>query len=405
MGGGGGGYRHDLGDAPAIAADELAPAAPAPAKRVRRPEDILSAIAVVDSVRNQDIVANQGIETIKNQARQEEAPKKRSGKVKFDTLPFESLTSGIPLTITFYSPSGGVGKSSTAMNTGIYIATVAANMAKKNGWSRTPRVLAIDGDIVMGSLALRLTSKTSPNLYELQEYVDTRVSQNFKGDDAWPSVYSSDGAPTGERAMDSFIHFPETLPNFNILAAPKDPAKFWGFSELDYRDILRNLGRFYDVIIIDPGTELVLESQRAWLQHANEVFLVTSPDIDRIYNARKAAGIIASSQPHPRDDRGERAQLLPPLATKDKISLLMTRADANSGIKDLGAIVDKMFKWMNDDQKFWMPDVSDRMMAANNLSRFLVREDPEYAKVIGQMAKHAFQKYVNDKKQHGLPPG
>jgi hypothetical protein len=50
-----------------------------------------------------------------------------------------------------------------------------------------------------------------------------------------------------------------------------------------------------------------------------------------------------------------------------------------------------------------MADVSQQMLPANNNSRFLVREDPEYAKVIGQMAQHAFQRYVANSVQSALP--
>jgi hypothetical protein len=147
---------------------------------------------------------------------------------------------------------------------------------------------------------------------------------------------------------------------------------------------------------------MVLDSQRAWLSHANEVFLITSPDSDRLYNCSKAARHIASSSPHPQDRRGENAKLLPPLATREKISLVITRADSDSGLK-LDKVVDTLFPWLDDSNKFWIPDVSAEITRANNTGHFLVTEDQDYAKVINQMAKHAFHRYVTARSQHGLP--
>ena len=96
--------------------------------------------------------------------------------------------------------------------------------------------------------------------------------------------------------------------------------------------------------------------------------------------------------------------MLPPLATRDKLSLVVTRADSDSGLH-LEEVVDTLFGWLDKDQKFWMPDVSKAITKANNTGHFLVKEDPAYAKVVNQMAKHAFHQYVTSKSQQGLPPG
>ena len=74
-----------------------------------------------------------------------------------------------------------------------------------------------------------------------------------------------------------------------------------------------------------------MESNRAWLQHANEVFLITAPEIDRIYDASKAARYVATSRPHPEDDSQE-PKKLPPLVTADKTAGCDDTLDINSGI-------------------------------------------------------------------------
>ena len=383
------------------------PLSAASSKELPEPRDLLFSVAIEDPEAEHTQTATKIVGNMRRSAAEDLPAKKRNKqKVKMEPLPFPALMPGTPLVVTIYSPSGGVGKSSTAMNMAVYIAAVAETMARKkrergdSGEVRVPRILAIDGDIAMGSLALRLTGKLEPNIHDLQLYIDERKDQGFAESDAWPSSY--DNPPVGEESMNKFVHWPDKLPNFNLLAAPKEPDLFWDFGPEEYKGILTMLGKFYDVIIIDAGTDLILESQRAWLQHANEVFLITSPEIDRIYNAAKAARLIAKRRPHPQDTR-EDAPLLPPLATRDKLSVVMTRCDSESGL-NLERTVDYFFPWLDKNQKFWIPDVSLEMLQANNQGNFLVLDNPVYANVIGEMAKHVFQRYVTTRKQRGLPP-
>jgi MinD-like ATPase involved in chromosome partitioning or flagellar assembly len=202
--------------------------------------------------------------------------------------------------------------------------------------------------------------------------------------------------------MRDFVMWPTRIPNLNLLAAPEDPDLFYDFGPAEYREILRLLGRFYDVIIIDCGTELATEAQRAWLAHANEVFMCVAPEIDRIYNAGKAARYIARARPHPQDT-SENPQKLPPLATREKLSVVMTKYDSDSGL-DPEAVIDETFPWLESHQKFFVPDFQDAILRANNEGNFLVLENATYAKVIGQLARHLFQRYAAMRQQHKLGP-
>ena len=131
------------------------------------------------------------------------------------------------------------------------------------------------------------------------------------------------------------------------------------------------------------------------------MFLVTTPELDRLYNASRAARYIAKSRPHPRDSR-EDAPALPPLATSDKISVVMTRADADSGLDPEVAIED-MFPWLEDRQKFFIPDVSGDMLKANNQGEFLALSNPLYAEKIAELANHLFARYADMKQKRALP--
>lgn len=368
------------------------------------PRDLLLSIAIVDPETESQTKATQSVMSMRKEAvLSDEGRRGKKSRIRMEPLPFETLTRGTPLIGTVYSPSGGVGKSSTAMNLAIYIAAIADTMSRKKRERgdenvRTPRVLILDGDIGMGSLALRLKGELTPSIHTLQLYIDDRESAGFTGDMAWPQVYEN--APAGEKAMRDFVMWPEILPNLNLLAAPEEPDLFYDFGPAEFRNILRMLGRFYDVIIIDAGIDVVLESQRAWLAHAHEVFLITSPEIDRVYNASKAARYIAKARPHPQD-QSPNPQKLPPLATREKISVVMTRYDADSGLDPEG-VIDELFPWLEDHQKFFIPDVSADMLRANNQGKFLVLKNAIYAKVIGEMAQHLFARYAATRTQRAL---
>jgi MinD-like ATPase involved in chromosome partitioning or flagellar assembly len=133
---------------------------------------------------------------------------------------------------------------------------------------------------------------------------------------------------------------------------------------------------------------------------------VTAPEVDRIYNAYKAARYIATARPHPQDS-AEQPEKLPPLVTPDKLSLIMTRYDMDSGLEDIDEVIDKSFPWLVDrpKQRFYVPDVSREMTKANNSGgkHFLVLENQTYAKVIGKLAKHMFARY-QEQRQRSLPP-
>lgn len=369
------------------------------------PEDVLYSVAHIDPEAERQANDSSVMDKMRGQAAA--APtKKKKGKTKLEPLPFEQLLPGTPLIATVYSPSGGVGKSSTAMNLAALIAAVGETMASSQGAgnkARTPRVLVLDGDIVQGSLALRLTGDIVPSIHTLQLYIDDRNEAGYEGQSAWPRFYSREGQnlPPDEKVMQDFVHWHTSLPNLNLLAAPEQPDLFWDFGPDEYRDILRMLSSFYDVIIIDTGTDLVLESQRAWLAHANEVFIITAPENDRLYNASKAVQYMMHERPHPQD-HSDNPRKLPPLVTPDKLSVVMTRSDVDSGL-DSVEVINEVFPWLKKDQKFFIPDFSGEILRANNRGGFLALEDPEYAKSIGILAKKMFHRYSSVKAQRSLP--
>ena len=390
---------------PSASPGPAAPIAPTPTSS-EEPRDVLAAIALADPQRQSVNEGSRTLEVMRKAALDQPTAKSKRAKIRTEPLPFDQIVPGTPVIATVFSPSGGVGKSSTSLNLGAYMAAIANEMAKKKRGKggadvRVPRILILDGDIVTGSLGLLLKHALVPSIHTLQMYLDKRSEAGYGGEAAWPRVY--DNPPAGEMAMSEFVMWPDKLPNLNVLAAPEDPDYFFDFGPDEYRNILRLLGQFYDVIIIDAGTEVNQESQRAWLFHANEVFMMCTPALDRLYNAAKVARYMAKARPHP-EDTSDNPRVFPPLITSQKMSLVVSRADVESGMNWEELVKSELFPWLQDDQKFRIPDVYEDINRSNNQGRFLVLQNPEYAAVISQMAKHLMQRYIATRRQVALPP-
>lgn len=365
------------------------------------PMDILYAIAEPEEI---DETTEAALETAAEMREEVAETLKRSrAKIKLDAFPFDAIPKGSPLIIAVYSPSGGTGKSSTAMNlaaaTALSARAVAEARQRKGEQVAVPRVAIVDGDVVRGSLLIRLMNKLKPNMHTLQLYLDEREEQGFTGPARWPSSY--DDASAGEKAMREFVHWPEALPNLNLLAAPDEPDKYFDFGESEYHEILQLLGRFYDVIVIDCGTEIVMPSQRAWLSHAHQVFIVTKPEVDRLWNAQKDVYYMIKRRYHPEDNLQE-GPLLPPLVTEDKIAVVMNSFDIDSGLDPEIAMERNFARVIDKRNFFYIPHLESEMTKANNSGRFLVMENTEYAKVINAMLKHTFRRYT-EQQRNALP--
>lgn len=395
---------------------EVAPVAAAPLSQTQipAPVDLLYAIASVDDERASDsTMLVQAAKLRENAIATDTSKSGRSllgGKGKKPTiepLPFENLIPQQPMIAVFFSPSGGVGKSSSAVNFAVQCAKAAEQQAAEQqrkgiAVERLPRILVIDGDVVHGSLALRLAGRLTPSMFDLFETLDERKAalgldtrQPNRG--AW--VKSYENAQNGEASIRDFMLFHESIPNLDLLAAPDDPDMFYELKAQDYHEMLAMLANFYDIIVIDSGTEVVMPSTRTWLAHAHAVMLLTSPDIDRLHNAKKQARIITTQRPDP-SDRSENPRLLDPLVTRDKIAVTLVKADlaVEAGLDSPEKLLAETFETIDANQRFYINDFDRELRRANNKGEFLVLQNQEYARELNALAKFAFSRYSNTRR-------
>ncbi|MFC3963992.1 nucleotide-binding protein [Nocardia jiangsuensis] len=156
--------------------------------------------------------------------------------------------------IAILSLKGGVGKTTTTVGLGSTFASM-----------RGDRVIAIDANPDLGTLAHRVPRQTRSTVRNLLE--DQHIT----------------------RYSDVRAHTSQAPSRLEVLASEQDPAVSEAFSEADYRKAIGILQSFYNIILTDCGTGLMHSAMAGVLDMASSLVLVTSPAID---GARSASATL-----------------------------------------------------------------------------------------------------------------
>ncbi|MFF0541689.1 MinD/ParA family ATP-binding protein [Nocardia thailandica] len=156
--------------------------------------------------------------------------------------------------IAILSLKGGVGKTTTTVGLGSTFASM-----------RGDRVIAIDANPDLGTLAHRVPRQTRSTVRNLLE--DQHIT----------------------RYSDVRAHTSQAPSRLEVLASEQDPAVSEAFSEADYRKAIGILQSFYNIILTDCGTGLMHSAMSGVLDMASALVLVTSPAID---GARSASATL-----------------------------------------------------------------------------------------------------------------
>ncbi|MYR08825.1 AAA family ATPase [Gordonia sp. SID5947] len=162
--------------------------------------------------------------------------------------------------IAVLSLKGGVGKTTTTVGLGSTFASL-----------RGDRVIAVDANPDLGTLAQRIPQQTRSTVRDLL---------------ADANVY---------RYSDVRAHTSQSPSRLEVLASERDPAMAEAFSDEEYRGVMRILQRFYNIIITDCGTGLSHSAMNGVLDMANSIILVSSPAMD---GARSAGATLDWLEAH-----------------------------------------------------------------------------------------------------------
>lgn len=147
--------------------------------------------------------------------------------------------------IACLSLKGGVGKTTTTIGLGSTFASL-----------RGDRIIAIDANPDLGTLAQRVPQQTNSTVRDLLE------------------------DPAIHRYSDVRAHTSQARSRLEVLASESDPAISEAFSERDYHRTIDILQSFYNIILTDCGTGLMHDAMRGVLDLADSLVLVSSPAID-----------------------------------------------------------------------------------------------------------------------------
>ncbi|GAC56394.1 hypothetical protein GOHSU_06_00050 [Gordonia hirsuta DSM 44140 = NBRC 16056] len=147
--------------------------------------------------------------------------------------------------IAVLSLKGGVGKTTTAIGLGSTFAAL-----------RGDRVIAVDANPDLGTLAQRIPLQTESTVRDLL---------------ADPAIH---------RYSDVRAHTSQAPSRLEVLASERDPAAAEAFSEQEYRGVMGLLQRYYNIILTDCGTGMSHSAMRGVLDLADAIVLVSSPALD-----------------------------------------------------------------------------------------------------------------------------
>ncbi|WP_240194015.1 MULTISPECIES: MinD/ParA family protein [unclassified Gordonia (in: high G+C Gram-positive bacteria)] len=148
------------------------------------------------------------------------------------------------------SLKGGVGKTTTTLGLGSAFASL-----------RGDRVIAVDANPDLGTLASRIPQET------------TSTVRDLLNDEAL------------HRYTDVRRHTNQAPSRLEVLASERDPAISEAFSADDYLRVVGILENYYNIIMTDCGTGLMHSAMQGVLSTANAIVVVTSPAVDGAQSA------------------------------------------------------------------------------------------------------------------------
>ncbi|MGI5126423.1 AAA family ATPase [Pseudonocardia sp. CA-107938] len=164
--------------------------------------------------------------------------------------------------IAVLSVKGGVGKTTVAAMLGLTFAEL-----------RGDRVLTIDANPDLGTLADRLTGDTEVGMQHLLDFLSDR-----------PAFSIAD-----------IEHFMSSTERLHVLAGSQEPCHGSAFTPDEYEEAIEALSSCYNVMVIDTGTGLSHAALAGVLATAHGVVIVGEPTVDAASRASMTLDWLAGS--------------------------------------------------------------------------------------------------------------
>jgi len=197
--------------------------------------------------------------------------------------------------ITVYGPKGGVGKTFLSRELAIFFA-----MQKQNG--RPLKVLAIDFNLDLGTIATSLNLPRLPNLYHWVRDIDQRLAE-LMGKEGYDPRELAD--PVREEFILSLRLSPAEITNYivvheesnlHVLTSPRDLRQSFEIRDYHLYLILETLKQSdYDIILIDTAPDTTDATIQA-IFFAQHVLMVGNPVVDAIDNIQRMLKLLREAE-------------------------------------------------------------------------------------------------------------
>lgn len=197
--------------------------------------------------------------------------------------------------ITVYGPKGGVGKTFLSRELAIYF-----TRQKKDG--RPLKVLAVDFNLDLGTIATSLNLPRTPNLFTWVKDIDDQLAQLARSEGRDPQTvshqewqdYTMAVRCSPQDIQKYVVIHPDS--NLHVLTSPRDIRQSFEIKDYHLYLILETLKRSdYDVVFIDTAPDTTDATIQA-LFFAQKVVMVGNPVVDAIENIQRMLKLLREAE-------------------------------------------------------------------------------------------------------------
>lgn len=234
--------------------------------------------------------------------------------------------------------------------------TIALNLAKMLGSSiikgEKHRVLLLDGNLQQTGISLRTNGTVTDNFLNLSNHIKQQTAL-AKPDEYVFSAYTEFADPSKDFLLQDHSIGVDTI------SSDFDYGKK-RYAPQDLRNVLSSVSEFYDVIVIDCGSDVECQFTRTWLDCSWKIIMTAPMELDALYQTSKATRFLCQ---HPLDS----SKRIEP----SSICFALSKADAKQTIAGSTTFLKDMFPWSNDF--FFVPDAPELVQNANQ-GKLLVQQ-------------------------------
>lgn len=273
-----------------------------------------------------------------------------------------------PKVISVFSGTGGVGKTLLAVNLAKWI---QMNVRFKQ---KPAKVLVLDGDLHGPGIGIRLRAVASNDLLDMVKHIDEQKDQGKTISEILTSFEPSNNTSCMKYFIDHYH-------GIDYLSSDTDVDGVFEYEPKDLEEVLEICKRFYDVVIIDAGSNVSSLLMQTWIANSDKNIVMPLAEVDSLYQNTKAVRFLCRAQQNPTTSN------IKATAKSDSFEIVMSKIDEKQVIinftMDAKAVALTNFAWAKD--AYVLPDVGYEASVSINHASLL--DNAEYQEALKAIAK------------------